>query len=233
MAQENAEARELGNDDADLEVNQRRRLVERWAAFKQIERDAYQDRAPNRGQDGWYPPILRGDWRRELKGHGFCNLLVQQPLSSQNRALWAKIRIMMYRLDGSGEGPSIRNENKDGGIYTIQPNAAGPSPVQPEDFYRWLWLDAALFDHMAMTRQGTVIFHRWGPDMFFADQEALDTGRLLLCHMENNGRVVAEARVSPLFIYQVHCKVYGLGDDLPGIIVDDDPLILNPVANEV
>ncbi|KAH8647373.1 hypothetical protein BX600DRAFT_476583 [Xylariales sp. PMI_506] len=75
---------------------------------------------------------------------------------------------------------------------------------------------------MAMTRRGTVIFHSWGPDVFFADQETLDTGRPLLCHFENNGQVVAEARVSPLFTYHAHCKIYGLGDDLPGIMADDD-----------
>ncbi|KAK6070441.1 hypothetical protein SCUP234_09807 [Seiridium cupressi] len=178
--EENVEARESGNDDADFEVNQRRKLVERWAAFEQTERDAYQDRAPNRGQDGWYPAALKGDRRREEKDYGFCNLLVPQPLSPRNRALWAKMRIMMYRLDGLGEGPSIGDANKGSGIYTIEPNAAGPSLVTPKDFYKWLWVEAALFNHMAMTSQSTVIFHSWGPDKFFADQEALDTGRLLL-----------------------------------------------------
>ncbi|ETS79023.1 hypothetical protein PFICI_08876 [Pestalotiopsis fici W106-1] len=228
--EESAQAREPGNNDANFEVNQRRKLVDQWASFTQIERDAYQDRAPNRGKSSWYPPELRGDWKRELKQYGFCNLLVTQPLSGRNQALWAKIRIMMYRLDGSGEGPSIGDLNCDNGIYILKPNAAGPSPVQTRDFYKWAWVDNALFDRMAMTRQGTVIFHRWGPDKFFADQEALNTGLLLLCHFENNGEIAAEVRVSPLLTYEAHCKIYGLGHRLPEIIFDNG-LLTDPQAN--
>lgn len=224
--------REPGNEDEDFEVKQRRTLVDQWASFSQAERDEYQNRAPSRGKEDWYPPVLKGNMRRCLKAHGFCNLIVQQPLSPRNRALWAKMRIMMYRLDGE-DGTCFGDENKGAGTYVIDPNAAGPSPVKPKDFYSWLWLDPARFDHMAMTSQGTVIFHHWEADMFFADQEALDTGRLLLCHIENNGRVVAEARVCPLFSYHVLCLIEGLGRDLEQIIVNDDAFVLNDAANEV
>ncbi|KAF7533982.1 hypothetical protein G7054_g6620 [Neopestalotiopsis clavispora] len=224
--EENVEGRGPSNDDADFEVNQRRKLVERWATLEQAERDAYQDRAPNRGQDGWYPEALKGDLRRSLKRYGFCNLLVPQPMSSRNRALWAKMRIMMYRLDGSGEGLSFED------ICTIEPNGEGPIPVTPQDFYRWLWVEAALFDHMAMTSQGTVIFHNWDSDTFFANQDALDTGRLLLCHFENNGSVEEDLRVPPLYTYHAFCRIEGLGHDLHTIMVDDDPLLINDDANE-
>ncbi|KAK9794212.1 putative HNH nuclease domain-containing protein [Seiridium cardinale] len=233
---ENSVPREPGNEDENFEVSQRRRLVEQWALMDQEERDAYQDRAPDR-DDGecWYPDALEGDLSRNLQEYGFCNLVVGQPQGPRDRALWAKMRVLLYRLDGQ-DGTSFGDVGG-GGIEELPPRppvdgiASQGTVVRPEDLYRWLWVEPARFDHMAMTRQGTVVFHQCETGMFFVDQEALETGRLRLCEIENNGQVVADARVWPVFAYHVSSLIHGLSRSVDE--VEEDGFIDNEGFNDV
>lgn len=205
---ENAKAHDPDNPEKDFEVNQRRRLVDQWASMSQEARDSFQSRAPvrsERDRDGWYPEQLRSrDWIRR----GFCHLVVEQPLSPRNRALWTKICILMYHL---ADEDKIHNFGTSSQVVTMNPNPADTGPVKPEDHCRHCFVEPADFSYMAMTSHGTVVFHAGDRATFFADQETLDTGRLLLCDLDSNGAIRVQSRVWPLWTYMIYCYVYGLG----------------------
>ena len=77
----------------------------------------------------------------------------------------------------------------------VRPNPASPKAVAPDGFNAWSFVEPALFEHMAMTGRGTVVFHQWDASVLLANQEALDTRRLLLRDFGNNGQIKASARV--------------------------------------
>ena len=56
---------------------------------------------------------------------------------------------------------------------------------------------------MAMTRQGTVVFTDGFGSILFADQEALDTGKLLMCDFANNGEIYESARIGIWLMQQL------------------------------
>lgn len=199
-------------------MTQRRQLVSRWAALPQADRDGYQARGVPRGRqrwhhsgellgrEVWYPrealqdrpqPGDRWGRRSEKEGqHCFCLCTAPFPLSSRHRAIWTKLRILSYALDGGDR--TLFGANDEHGVGLLVPNAAGPNPVTTgEEYMRWRHLEAAVFDEMAMTSQGTVIFYHGVGSVLLADQRALDTGLMLLCQLENNGGVAAQARVWP------------------------------------
>ncbi|KAK8073279.1 hypothetical protein PG994_004178 [Apiospora phragmitis] len=192
--------------DESFEVTQRRRLVSRWASMAQAERDGYQSRAPVHELRRWWwyphekldgPDLGKNGFShlyRHTKGaeHKFvvCNAAAGPELSPRDMALWAKQRILCFRLDG--DDTTTFGELDDDGVGVAIPNctntAEGGSPVEPHEFLRWAYLEGADFFGMAMTSRGTVVFQVRDP-ILFADREALDTGPMLLCSLENNGQV--------------------------------------------
>ncbi|KAK8036386.1 hypothetical protein PG991_001523 [Apiospora marii] len=223
--EENAIARQDGDhDDEYFEVTQRRQLVSRWAALPQADRDGYQARGSPRGRqrwnhsgewlgrEVWYPREAlqdrppkhddpQGRPRSEKEGQNcFCVCTAPYPLSPRHRAIWTKLRILCYALDGGDRtlfgGAGAGDEH---GVGVLVPNAAGPNPAATtgEEYLRWCHLEAAVLDEMAMTSKGTVIFYRDVPAVLLADERALDSGLMLLCQLENNGGVVTQARVWP------------------------------------
>ncbi|KUI62440.1 hypothetical protein VP1G_09539 [Cytospora mali] len=74
------------------------------------------------------------------------------------------------------------------------------APLRDNPRNRVLWtkmriLTTAHFWGMAMTRQGTVIFTQLYGAVMFVDQEALDTGRLLMCDFADDGEITESARI--------------------------------------
>lgn len=154
-------ARDPSNPDENFEINQRRKLVDQWASLSQEARDNYQSRAPEGPEGGasWFPSQLKEAYKPQNHiNSGFCNLVVEQPLTSRNRALWTKISILLYRLDE--EGGRCHNFGDD--PVVMYPNPAGQGPIMPENFYAHCFIESADFSHMAMTSQGTVVFLSWG-----------------------------------------------------------------------
>lgn len=137
----------------------------------------------------------------------FINLIVDQPLSPRNHALWTKTRVLLHHFEGPWEGNLFSSDNHCTAV--CQPNLAGPSPLAPETWLAWEYIEPALFGSMAMTGIGAVVFEQTGGALIFADQEALNTGRLLLCDLGSNGRIQACARVWPMFAEEVYNFVYG------------------------
>ncbi|KAK9422515.1 hypothetical protein SUNI508_00378 [Seiridium unicorne] len=63
-------------------------------------------------------------------------------------------------------------------------------------------------------------FHYFDRASLSVDQKTLDTGRLLLCELGDNGQVHASSRMWPLWTYMAYCYVYGLGW-YGGRVIDD------------
>jgi hypothetical protein len=195
-------ARDPGNQDEDFEITQRRSLVDQWASMSQETRDSYQGRAPARPSLKWHPSQLNDAMSVHRMKYGFCNLTVRQPLVPRNRALWTKIRILLYNLQDAGSTWHNFGTDK---VVEMHPNPADRSPVTPENYHSYCFIETADFDHMAMTSQGTAFFYGFDRGSFFVDQEALDTGRLLFCDFRDNGEVMASTRTSPLLTYMIWC----------------------------
>ncbi|KAH6655948.1 hypothetical protein BKA67DRAFT_534855 [Truncatella angustata] len=208
LSMENFMARDSRITEKDFETKQRRKLVDQWASMSQADRDSYQGRAPDRADGAcWYPYQLKNADPLQHIRRGFVNLIVQQPLDPRNRALWTKLCIMLYRLDAEDTDHSFGKDQ----VVLVHPNPANNTVITPENYYTHCFVEPADFDHMAMTLQGTVFFHSFDRGMLFADQESLETGRLLLCDLDNNGQVKTSSRMWPLWTYMVYCYVFGLG----------------------
>lgn len=143
----------------------------------------------------------------DYKQSRLVNLIVEQPLSPRNHALWTKIRVLLHHFEGPWDGNLFADD--DHGTAIIQPNPAGPNPLTPEAWLSWEHVETALFGGMAMTSKGTVVFEQTGGALLLADQEALDSGRLLLCDLGSDGRVDASARVWPMLVEEIHNFIMG------------------------
>jgi len=185
--------------------------------MSQDARDSYQERVPMRPSDGWFPAELAST-EQNIQYSSFCNLIVPEPISPRNWALWTKIRLLLHHFDGQ-EGTLFGQD--DAGTAIVRLNPAGPNPVAVDGFNAWSFVEPAVFEHMAMTSRGTVVFHQWDAGVLLADQEALDTGRLLLCDFGNNGRIRASARVWPVFTEDIFNMIVGLGQPARRVIAED------------
>lgn len=181
--------------------------------MRQAERDAYQSRAPIRPAHSWYPKQLKSP--RGTEAIRFVNCTASWDSGARNRALWTKLRIMLYCLDGDG-GTLFGEE--DSKIGFPAPNPADSRPLTPQDFLKWCYLESADFDHMAMTNTGTVVCHDWQHIVLFADQEALETGLMILCHIENNGQVMCQGRVWPVLMKDAYMNMTALAKPVEGIL---------------
>ncbi|KAF3011304.1 hypothetical protein E8E14_001029 [Neopestalotiopsis sp. 37M] len=237
---ENAVGRGTGETDSTFEVRQRRKLMQRWASMSQSDRDAYQNRAPCRAGDSWYPEVLRSrsssaSYSSDLSLNNgqsqsaaaaaaenvrLLNLVAPLPLGPRNRALWTKLRIMLYNLDGD-DGTVFQWQDDDEKIAYCVPNDADPNLLTSATFLKWCYIENANFDCMAMTRSGTVILHRRRSTVVLIDQEALDTGLILLCRLANNGQVLAEGRVWPLSMKVAYAKMTIMGWSVDEVLDSD------------
>jgi hypothetical protein len=208
--------------------------------MSQSDRDAYQNRAPCRAGDSWYPEVLRSrfssaSYSSDLSlSNGqsqstaaaaaenvrLLNLVAPLPLGPRNRALWTKLRIMLYNLDGD-DGTVFQWQDDDEKIAYCVPNDADPNLLTSATFLKWCYIENANFDCMAMTRSGTVILHRRRSTVVLIDQEALDTGLILLCRLANNGQVLAEGRVWPLSMKVAYAKMTIMGWSVDEVLDSD------------
>ncbi|KFY11631.1 hypothetical protein V492_04355 [Pseudogymnoascus sp. VKM F-4246] len=185
----------------------------------QATRSTYQSRAPPRSSDSWFPASLSSNASNHHPS-GECHLLIPHPITPHNWALWTKIRILLYNHDGEEHGTLWGMG--DSCITICAPNPAGPNPVTLEGggYNMWAYVEAAMFEYMAMTSSGSVVFHNWESG-FFADQETLETGRLVLCAFGNNGGVKKSGRIWPVFTKDVFNLMTGVGKDVEGLIEGD------------
>jgi len=133
---------------------------------------------------------------------------------------------MLYSLDGDN-GTLFGEE--DGEVAVPEPNPAGPNPLTPQDFLKWRYVESAEFGHMAMTNSGTVICHNWQSTVLFADQEALETGLMLLCDIENNGQVMCKGRVWPVLMKDAYVSMMASGKPVEAIL--DQDMFKSPVES--
>ncbi|OBT62700.1 hypothetical protein VE03_07108 [Pseudogymnoascus sp. 23342-1-I1] len=216
--EENVTARDGSSQEQTPTVTRRRQLVEEWASMSQDTRNSYQERAPLRDGAGWFPAELAAN-DQNYQPQGECYLIIPEPISPRNWALWTKIRILLYNHDGEEHGALWGG----GESYTAicRPNPAGPNPVTVDGYNTWTYVEPALFEHMSMTSTGTVVFHYGDQSVFFADQETLDTGRLLLCAFDNNGSLEKSGRIWPVCTKDIHSFMVGLGHPASSLIEGD------------
>ncbi|KAH8203221.1 hypothetical protein TruAng_002626 [Truncatella angustata] len=214
--QENAIPRSSAEQDASFEMQLRRRLMQQWASMSQGERDEYQNRAPARPKDSWYPAQLRSSGPPEIVK--MVNCIAPWPLSPRNRALWTKLRVMLYCLDGDN-GALFGEE--DGEVAVPEPNPTGPNPLTPQEFLKWCYVESADLAHIAMISDGTVICHNWQSTVLFADQQSLETGLMLLCDIENNGQVMCKGRVWPVLMKDAYVSMTASGKSVKAILDQD------------
>lgn len=185
--------------------------------MSQDTRNSYQERAPLRDGAGWFPAELASNMQNHHP-EGYCYLMIPEPISPRNWALWTKIRILLYNFTGDDHGTLWAGDDD---IVICRPNPAGPNPVTVEGYNTWDIVEPAIFEYMAMTSTGTVVFHRWKSSTFIADQETLDTGRLLLCSFYNNGSLAKSGRVWPMFTKDMFNFMVGLGHSAYSLIEND------------
>jgi hypothetical protein len=186
--------------------------------MSQDNRDSYQERAPLRDSLGWFPAELAAN-EQNYQPNGECSLIIPEPISPRNWALWAKIRILLYNHDGEEHGTLWGADDTTTRI--CRPNPAGPNPVTVDGYNSWHFIEAALFEQMTMTSAGTVLFHYGEHGVFFADQETLDSGRLLLCAFHNNGSLIKSGRIWPVFTKDIYNFMVGLGKPTESLIEGD------------
>ncbi|KFY64244.1 hypothetical protein V496_03390 [Pseudogymnoascus sp. VKM F-4515 (FW-2607)] len=216
--EENVTSHDGGSQEQILTVTRRRQLVEEWATMSQNSRDSYQERAPLRDSDGWFPAELAAN-EKNYQPDGECSLIIPEPISPRNWALWTKIRILLYNHDGEEHGTLWGSG--DSTTCICRPNPAGPNPVTVDGYNAWYFIEPAIFEYMTMTSTGTVVFHRWKGSIFVADQETLDTGRLLLCAFQNKGSLEKSGRIWPVFTKDIHNFIVGLGKPAYSLIEGD------------
>lgn len=185
--------------------------------MSQDTRNSYQERAPLRASGVWFPAELAANKQNRHPG-AECTLMIPEPISPRNWALWTKIRILLYNHDGEEHGPLWGMGDTTTTI--CRPNPAGPNPVTIEGYCAWFFVEPALFEDMAMTSTGTVVFHTCDSS-FFVDQETLDTGLLLLCSFHNNGSLETSGRICPVFTKDIFNFMVGLGKPAHSLIDGD------------
>ncbi|KAK6221951.1 hypothetical protein LQW54_001171 [Pestalotiopsis sp. IQ-011] len=217
--EENAVERPPDSGDDLFEVTQRRKLVEQWARMSQGDRAASEKRAPVRDSASWYPAHLRDRSRTTPKSVDFVQFTVPEPLDARSRALWTKLRAMLYSLDGDS-GTLFDADDSTIGIATLN-SASLEASVAPGDFLKWCHVEDADLNAMAMTIDGAVICHRWRGSVLFVDREALETGFVLLCELHSNGQVQDEARIWAPAIKHEYARWTSLGKRLADSRCDD------------
>lgn len=211
--------------DDDYELQQRRRLMSQWASMNQADRETYQARGSaahlRRRRRDWRPPpgcFTAGHLQDPTSVMARAvNCIVPQPLEARDRAVFTKLRIMLYRLDGE-EGPLI----DDGHVSVCVPNPesdnAGCGLNPDREFLMWHYVENADFHFISMTSAGTVVFYSTGGPRVLVDRQALDTGRVLLCDFETNGQLEGSCRIRPYILYDFWPLIVGLGKTVRGVM---------------
>ncbi|KAK7736716.1 hypothetical protein SLS53_006926 [Cytospora paraplurivora] len=200
--------------------------VKGWLLFLNADRDAYHSRAQHIRPSDWKPPVGsfkadHVDFRDDTCiADNRINCVVPQPMTARNRALLAKIRIMLYHLDGD-DGPILDDEAD---VTICMPNPAlGPgAAVNPgPDFIMWSYVENADFGSISMTRTGTVTLSDELGERVLIDQEALDTGRVYFCSLGTNGQVSAGCHIRPqVILCEWWIKFIGLGHRVSNLMSD-------------
>lgn len=120
-----------GEQDPDHELNQRRRLISDWASMSQEARDSYHDRAPLPASYKTPAVYKKAVSLRDSPPSADCYCVAPLQDNPRNRALWTKMRILSYYLNGD-DGPIFRSA-----VAAPNPDS-GDAAVTPETFMRWM-----------------------------------------------------------------------------------------------
>lgn len=194
--------------------------------MSQAGRDTYQARGSTslfrRRRRDWRPPA--GCFQADGTGNDFnvVNCIAAQPLGPRDRAVWTKLRILLYRLDGD-EGALIDDGRASVCVANPQSESgrAGRGVSADGEFLMWSYVEQADLHQLFMTRVGTVLFDGTDGPRVLVDREALDTGRVLLCSFQNNGQVETSCRLRPCILYEFWPLIESLGKPVRGVMERD------------
>lgn len=137
ISQENAVPRppDQPSHTGEYELSRRRAVMLQWASMSPEQRLAYYDGdddqsssatpATTKNRQGWKPPAAYFAANVDspyseptLITPRSLNCIAPQPMSARHRAAWAKLRILLYKFDGSDDGPLL----SDGDVSVCVPN---------------------------------------------------------------------------------------------------------------
>ncbi|RAK89217.1 hypothetical protein BO79DRAFT_172368, partial [Aspergillus costaricaensis CBS 115574] len=184
------------SESLDEQLQQRRLLMERWASASQDFRDSYQARAslPETALD--YPLPLLTRIRHSPK-HFFCLAPVDREKHASNYVRLVKLLILLYFHQNDGAHPMEHEPEPYPQIPALFPDLTRSSPT-PEALITQYCLESADFRYLTMTVAGNVLFPGFYNDIFIViDQEALNTGQLIMFELHANGQIKSYTRLRP------------------------------------
>ncbi|KAF7527680.1 hypothetical protein G7054_g10416 [Neopestalotiopsis clavispora] len=113
--------------------------VKGWQLF--IERATPTRTGPRCGRTLLGTLRISSVWRQQIrdsKNSGICNCIVPYPLTPRNHALWTKMRILLYNLEGEN---STLYGGDDGDVALLEPSASGPNPIALAGFLTWKYVE--------------------------------------------------------------------------------------------
>nr|XP_003188875.1 hypothetical protein ANI_1_2096104 [Aspergillus niger CBS 513.88] len=186
------------SESLDEQLQQRRRLMERWASASQDFRDSYQARAslPESGIE--YSLPLRTRIRHSPKEF-LCLAPVDPENHATNYTRLVKLLILLYTSihHGGMSHPMGHEPDPYPQIPAVFPDHTRCPPT-PEALIPQYCLESADFRYLSMTHTGTVLFPGFFNTIFIViDQEALNTGQLILLELRPNGQIEDCTRIRP------------------------------------
>ncbi|PYH71040.1 uncharacterized protein BO88DRAFT_486395 [Aspergillus vadensis CBS 113365] len=186
------------SESLDEELQQRRRLMERWASASQDFRDSYQNRASLPESAVQYPmPLLKRV--RHAPKQFFCLAPVDRESHATNYTRLVKLLILLYTSlrRGGKSHPMSFEPDPYPQIPAVFPDHTRSSPA-PEALIPQYCLESADFRYISMTHTGTVLFPRFNDTIFTViDQESLNTGQLIMLELHVNGQIKDYTRLRP------------------------------------
>ncbi|PYH28650.1 uncharacterized protein BO87DRAFT_402037 [Aspergillus neoniger CBS 115656] len=166
------------SEGLDEELQQRRRLMERWASA------SYQNRASLPKSAVQYPmPLLKRV--RHAPKQTFCLAPVDRESHATNYTRLVKLLILLYTSlrRGGKSHPMSFEPDPYPQIPAVFPDHTKSSPA-PEALIPQYCLESADFRYISMTHSGKVLFPRLNNKIFTViDQEALNTGQLIMLEL--------------------------------------------------
>ncbi|GKZ79585.1 hypothetical protein AnigIFM56816_003786 [Aspergillus niger] len=186
----------IDSESLDEQLQQRRRLMERWASASQEFRDSYQARASLPETALEYPLPLLTRIRHSPK-HFFCLAPVDRENNASNYARLIKLLILLYVHQNDGAHPMEHEPEPYPQIPALFPDLTRSAPT-PEALITQYCLESADFRYLSMTHAGKILFPDFYNNIFIViDQEALNTGQLIMFELHSNGQINSCTRLRP------------------------------------
>ncbi|KAE8326655.1 hypothetical protein BDV39DRAFT_193490 [Aspergillus sergii] len=189
---------------------QRRTLVGKWATASQEFRDSYHSRAPACASALAYPAILSSPPRPDKRF--LCLPPVDRHTHPRNYVHLVKLLILLYihqdewvgvhPFEGLEAGQAPRCHIPEF-LASSSSSSSSSTTITLHEVLPALYLAAADFNGLLMTRQGTAVFDVPGHAWFVIDPPGLATGRITIVAFGSNASVRASASRRPWNIGQV------------------------------